>query len=152
MNAKKKGNAGENKFANWLQGHGFKAYKNGSSGGNHNKSDIHNSLDINFEVKTCKKINLKKCWYQTNRDASMAKSMPMLAVHFDGMPEEEWLMVMSSSDWIEMFKDSKKQEITGQPLKLQTNSNLISEQRELAYVLNTAKVAMAKAIKLLEGR
>ena len=62
MSSKKKGNAGENKFANWLQSRGIKAYKNSSSGGNEWKSDVHNSLGINFEVKTCKKINLKKCW------------------------------------------------------------------------------------------
>ena len=107
MNAKKKGNAGENKFANWLTSRGLKAYRNASSGANTFKSDIHNAYGINFEVKTCKKINLQECWKQTDRDSSLSRTMPMLAIHFDGMPDNSWLMVMHSEDWLEMFQKSQ---------------------------------------------
>lgn len=107
MNAKKKGNAGENKFANWMQSHGIKAYKNSSSGGNHWKSDIHNNLDLNIEVKTVKKINLLGAWKQSERDSTLARNSPMLAIHFDGMRDNEWLIVLHSEDWIEMLKKSR---------------------------------------------
>jgi len=104
MNAKKKGNAGENKFANWLQQNGIKAYRNSSSGANQWKSDIHNLLGINFEVKTVKKLNLLEAWKQSDGDSSLAKSIPMLAIHFDGMTENTWLMVLHSEDWIDLIK------------------------------------------------
>lgn len=148
IKSKKKGNVGENKFANWLQSQGVKAYKNSSSGGNMWKSDIHNSLDINFEVKTCKKINLMKCWQQTNRDASMSKSMPMLAIHFDHMPENSWLMVLHSEDWIEMIKSQSNS--PPQPQNGVTGRERLDNQRELAYALNQLKTASSKVIKLLD--
>jgi len=142
-NPKKKGNRGEHLFAAFLQQHGFKAYKNSSSGGNHNKSDIHNDLDMNLEVKTCKKINLLKCWKQTDRDSSLARSTPVLAVHFDGMREMEWLMVMHSEDWMDMVKKSK------------TDKRIIEipqeDSREKTYALNNLKVALSKVMKLYDN-
>jgi Holliday junction resolvase len=104
MNVKKKGNAGENAFANWLHSKGVKAWRNGSSGAGMYKGDINNSIDCTFEVKTVKKINLKEAWYQVNRDASIARNMPVLSIRFDGMPKDEWLMVTHSEDFIEMLK------------------------------------------------
>lgn len=104
MNAKKKGNAGENNFANWLHANGIKAWRNGSSGAGLHKGDINNGVDCTFEVKTVKKINLQDAWYQVNRDASISHNMPVLAIHFDGMKKDTWLMVTHSEDFIEMFK------------------------------------------------
>lgn len=104
MNAKKKGNHGENEFANWLHEKGVKAYRNSSSGAGMYKGDINNSVDCTFEIKTVKKINLKDAWYQVNRDASIAHNMPVLAIRFDGMPKREWLVVTHSEDFIEMLK------------------------------------------------
>ena len=104
MNVKKKGNKGENDFAHWLQSHGIKAWRNSSSGSGMYKGDINNSIDYTFEIKTVKKINLKEAWYQVNRDSSVARNTPCLAIHFDGMPKDTWLMVMNSEDWIELVK------------------------------------------------
>jgi Holliday junction resolvase len=104
VNVKKKGNAGENAFANWLHSHGVKAYRNGSSGAGLHKGDINNAVDCTFEVKTVKKINLKDAWYQVNRDASIAHNMPVLAIRFDGTPKDEWLITIHSEDFIEMLK------------------------------------------------
>lgn len=144
MNAKKKGNAGENKFANWLQSKGIKAYKNSSSGSNMWKSDVHNSLDINFEVKTCKKINLLKCWKQTDRDSSMSKATPMLAVHFDGMKDNEWLMILHSEDWIELLNTPPK------PQKSSTGQDMIENDRELSYALDQLRIAVQRINKILD--
>ena len=104
MNAKKKGNHGENEFANWLFGHGVKAFRNGSSGAGMYKGDVNNSIDCTFEVKTVKKINLLQAWQQVNRDSSVAHNMPVLAIRFDNMPKREWLIVSHSEDFIEMLK------------------------------------------------
>lgn len=145
INAKKKGNRGENEFALWLQSHGFKAYKNGSSGGNINKSDIHNNLDANLEVKTVKRINLQEAWAQSNRDASLARSTPYVCIHFDGMPKNEWLVVMHSEDWVNMLKKSR-----GMADKDETPDLLVQQDsREKRYALENLKSAITKAIKHL---
>ena len=69
---------------------------------------MHNALGINFEVKTVKKINLQKVWKQSERDAGMAHTIPMLAIHFDGMAENEWLMTLHSEDWADLFLRAKE--------------------------------------------
>jgi len=115
INAKKKGNAGENKFTNWLRDNGIKAWKDSQSGGgNREKSDVGNNVDANFEVKTVKAINLKKAWKQTEIAAEMTHNTPYLVIHFDGMPEDNWLMVMNNNDWLEMFKKSQGEKIIEQ--------------------------------------
>lgn len=107
INAKKKGNAGEHAFAHWLISHGFKAFRNSMSGGSVWKGDVANDLDITFEVKTVKKINLLKAYQQVSRDASIAHNTPVLAIRFDHMPKDNWLMVINSEDWIELMKNQK---------------------------------------------
>lgn len=106
MNAKKKGNAGEHSFAHWLVSKGFRAFRNSMSGGSIWKGDIANDLDMTIEVKTVKKINLIKCWNQVNSDSSKARNIPVLAVRFDNMPKDEWLIVMHSEDWSDMVVKS----------------------------------------------
>lgn len=112
INAKKKGNHGENEFSNYLQSHGFKAWRNSSSGAGINKGDINNQIEIdgigvNIEVKTVKKINLMKCWRQTNKDASVSHTSPVLAVRFDHMPPREWLITIHSDDFMALLKNQK---------------------------------------------
>ena len=68
------------------------------------KGDISNNLDLTIEIKTVKKINLMEAWRQVNRDASVADNSPLLAIRFDHMPPKEWLVVMHSSDWVELMK------------------------------------------------
>lgn len=104
INAKKKGNAGEHELAHWLVENEIKAFRNSMSGGSVWKGDIANGLDLTIEVKTVKKVNLLKCWKQVNRDASIAHNSPLLAIHFDGMPKKEWLMVLHSEDWLDLIK------------------------------------------------
>lgn len=104
MNAKKKGNRGENLFAEFLRTHGFKAYRDSASGASTHKSDIVNGLDYSMEVKTVKSLNLYKAWRQVSRDSSIAHNSPLLAVHYDGMPDRTWIICVSSEDWIELEK------------------------------------------------
>ena len=104
MNVKKKGNAGENAFANWLQSKGIKAYRNSASGATARKGDVHNNLDLTIEVKTVKRINLQQAWRQVERDAAFARNSPLLAIRFDKMPKDEWLIVLHSEDWTDMVR------------------------------------------------
>jgi Holliday junction resolvase len=108
MNPKKKGNHGENLFANWLKKEGIcNAYRNSSSGSNERKSDVHNDINCNFEVKTVKSLNLKKAFKQSQADCRMTHATPYVVVHFDGMPENDWLMVMTNHDWKELIMKSE---------------------------------------------
>lgn len=104
INVKKKGNKGEHEFAHFLMDKGFRAFRNSMSGGSVWKGDIANDLDICFEVKTVKKINLQEAWRQVNTDSGKSHAMPVLAIHFDNMPKGSWLVVMESSDWVEHLK------------------------------------------------
>src|SRR3990167_11392220 len=87
MNVKKKGNAGEHAFSRFLETHGLSAHRNTMSGGSIWKGDIANTFDATIEVKTVKKINLQEAWRQVEKDSAEARNMPMLAIHFDRMPE-----------------------------------------------------------------
>lgn len=109
LNAKKKGNAGEHEFAHWLLRNGVRAFRNSMSGGSVWKGDIANNLDMTIEVKTCKKINLLKCWKQVNRDSSLARNTPVLATHFDNMPKDTWLVTIHSEDFIDLVKKANPQ-------------------------------------------
>lgn len=109
INVKKKGNKGENALANYLYsklGHlGLKFWRDsGSGGGSREKGDINNNADLTIEVKTVKAINLKKAWQQVAIASSKHGNIPLLAIHFDGMGKDEWLMVLHSEDFCEFFE------------------------------------------------
>lgn len=105
VNVKKKGNRGENNFANWLRDNGVKAWKDGASGGgSREKGDIVNNIDCTIEVKTVKKLNLQQAWRQVEKASSIHHNEPVLAIHFDGMPKDQWLVVIHSEDWVEKIK------------------------------------------------
>lgn len=143
MNNKRKGNQGQSDFANFMQAHGFRCQSDGSrSGGGEWKGDIHNELGMSIEVKTCKKINLNECWKQTDRDAQTSRTMPVLAIHFDHMPQGSWLMVTHSEDWVESLKNNRGEQvqITG----------VSDSQRALKWALEQLKVAITKVLKLIE--
>lgn len=112
MNAKKKGNRGENVFSEWLRSKGVKAFRDSASGGSTHKGDIVNNIDFAFEVKTVKKLNVKEAWRQVDKDSSQSHSVPCLAIHFDGMGENEWLMVMHSEDWAEYILNYNPEKTT----------------------------------------
>lgn len=142
MNSKKKGNAWENRLAAWLHSHGIKAWKDGASGGgNREKGDIGNNLDMTIESKACKKPLLEKWWEQTCRAASKHRNSPVLFIHLDGMPDREWMVVMHSNDWVEMVKNAKQVP--------QIVEVAAEDSREKLWAMNNLKVAVQKAMKYL---
>lgn len=128
MNSKKKGNAGENKFANWLVKNGIKAWKDSASGGGTNeKGDVGNNLNLHVEVKTVKKIGLLEVWKKALLECQKTHNLPVLAIHFDGMPEEEWLITISSRHFLELLQgDTPMEEVYEDPNKKWAIKNMIS--------------------------
>ena len=134
--AKKKGNAGERRFAEWLTHNGIRAWRDaGSGGGNREKSDVGNNINANFEVKTVKKINLLKAWNQTESAAEKTHNTPYVVVHFDGMRDGEWLMVMDNYSWLELYKQAR------QP------KNIYEPSRQFKWKLETLKKIMNDILK-----
>lgn len=131
INSKKKGNRGENNWANFLTKNGIRAYRNSSSGSGIWKSDVNNSIGFNFEVKTVKKLNIQEAWKQTARDAERSHSTPSLVIHYDGMKEDEWLVVLHSNDFLDLL-------LNGKELDLQSPVN----ERSVKYKLDRAKYAI----------
>lgn len=143
VNAKKKGNMGENLFSAWLRDNNVcKAYRNSSSGSNTVKSDVTNDLGMNFEVKTVKKLNLMEAWKQSSRDAEMSHTIPTVVIHFDGMPKDTWLVVMNNWDWADLVK-GKNQLASKTSFKTEQVSNEYVK-KSLRLKLNELKVMIDK--------
>lgn len=142
MNSKKKGNVWENKLANWLHSHGIKAWKDGASGGgNREKGDVGNNVDLTIESKAAKTICLPEWWKQVAHSADMHHNRPVLFIHRDGMPDMEWLVVMTSGDWIDIFKRSLgEKEIV---------EVLAEDSREKKWAMENLKAAANRALKFL---
>lgn len=146
MNSKKKGNAGENNWANWLKDNQVcKAYRNSSSGANTAKSDVHNDMGINFEVKTVKAINLLKAYRQSARDAFMSHTKPYVVIHFDGMAKNDWLVAMNNWDWLELAKQA--QNAPERPIEAKSDNG----NRKLSWLIKSGVEILKKIIKELES-
>lgn len=135
-NSKKKGNKGENKFANWLIANGIKAWKDGASGGGNNeKADVGNNLNIHFEVKTVKKIGLMETWQKALHECGKTHNDPVLAIHFDGMPENKWLIVLDNDHFLDLLtKEGVKNDY---------------QDPKFGYALSNLKDAISRVTKLL---
>lgn len=105
VNSKKKGNHFENVWANWLIDNGIKAWKDGASGGgNREKGDVGNGLNLHMEIKAVQKINLQKVWKKALHECEKTHNNPLVAIHFNGMPEQDFLVVISNHDWLDLIK------------------------------------------------
>lgn len=136
-NAKKKGNQWENKLANWLRSHGFKATKDPSSGSHSERGDIVNEMNLTIESKSAKTVKLMEWWKQVDYAASQQRNEPCLFIHVDGMGDNEWLVVMHSEDWIEHMKKDQAVEQNYQDPKAK-------------YAFRNLKEAVRVALKYIE--
>lgn len=142
-NPKAKGGEGERRWAKWLREYNVdeSAGRNVSSGSGIYKSDIHNQLQINFEVKTCKRVSLKKVMEQSERDANMTHTVPYAVIHLDGMPDNTWYIVMSNWDWLDLWKKSQA------PKVVETTQN-----QRAKWLTRGAIKACKDLLKYLEGK
>lgn len=107
INSKKKGNHWENVWANWCRDNGIKAWKDGASGGGtREKGDVVNNLNLHMEVKAVKGINLQKVWKKALLECEKTHNNPLIAIHFDGMKDNDFLVVINNHDWIDMVQRS----------------------------------------------
>lgn len=103
VNSKKKGNLWENRLSAWFVKNGIKANQDSASGGgNREKGDIINNLDMTIESKAGKNISLMDWWGQVSRSAEKHHNKPVLFIHQDGMGAEDWLVVMNNEDWLDL--------------------------------------------------
>ena len=151
VNAKKKGNRGESVFSEFLRENGFKAFRDSASGASTHKSDIVNGMDYSMEIKTVKKIGLKEAWKQVSKDSSIAHNTPLLAIHFDGMPEKEWIVCLHSNDWIELEKLARQTQKSETKAINSTYTNSNSD-RELLWLLAQLKSLLGKTITKLNEK
>lgn len=141
VNSKKKGNAWENRLANWLRDNGVKAWKDGASGGgNREKGDIGNNMDMTIESKASKTVKLMEWWGQVKESADKHHNAPVLFIHKDGMGESEWLVVMHSDDWLDRIV---KQENQVEPVDRSINRNK-------KYVIERTIYQLKQLLKELE--
>lgn len=105
INSKKKGNFWENRFADFLNDNGFKAWRdNASGGGSREKTDVGNGLDYSFQVKGVKKLNLKEAWRQAEKDALQVHDTPAVVIHFDGFAQNQFLITIDGWTFMELLK------------------------------------------------
>lgn len=143
VNSKKKGNIWENKLANWLRDVvGIKAYKDGQSGGgSREKGDVGNNANMTIECKATKKIELPAWWRQVSKSASIHHNTPVLFIHQDGMPDQEWLVVIHSNDWAEL--------VTG-ATEVDTSYIDPSEERQNKYKVDNLIRSAKEVLRIYE--
>jgi len=141
VNSKKKGNLWENRWANWLKNNGItsNARRNRGSGGGLYKSDVHNDLGISFEVKAGKAISLQKAFTQSQRDAEKSRTTPYVVIHYDGMPEDTFYVVMTNWDWADLIKKAQEPKTTQYAFN-----------RQDKYTIQHAIKSLKDVLKLLE--
>jgi Holliday junction resolvase len=149
MNAKKKGNHWENKITNYLRDHGIKAWRdNQSGGGNREKGDVGNNLDMTIESKAAKNIKLMDWWKQVERSATIHHNQPVLFIHQDKMPDNEWIVCMHSEDWIDMVKKQSEHPVFGS--KLTSIEQEQSKSRNISFKLENARQAVKLLLKAID--
>lgn len=144
INVKRKGNNGELKFSEWLNSNGIKSSRDSASGGgNREKSDIQNGINAHFEVKTVKAINILKVWKKALIECEKTHNTPYICIHFDGMKDNKWLMVMDSDDWLDLILKEKEDKI--QPQFTQ------EDDRQKKWKIQSAITALKNLLKEYES-
>jgi hypothetical protein len=120
----------------------------GSGAGTREKADVHTSMLVlgiqaGIEAKNQRNISHKDSWNQTKKLEKLGCE-PILVYKDFGEPLEEAKATVYLDTLLELIKASQGQKVVTQ------TTNIIQDQRELAYALNNLKVALSKAIKLLE--
>ena len=106
-NSKKKGNFWENRLSDWLNNNGIKAWKDGASGGgDKEKSDIGNNLNLHLEMKAGKQVPKKIYdWFdKAVLESNKTHNIPYIIVHRDNRPVEEFLFILNGYDWLDLIK------------------------------------------------
>ena len=104
INSKQKGKRGELELVSKLREYGFNnAKRSVQYCGANGDADIVDALEgIHIECKRVERLNITDAMAQAVRDAK--DEIPTV---FHRKNNEEWLVTMRLSDWIEMYKEMK---------------------------------------------
>ncbi len=103
VNSKQKGKRNELEWVKLLKAAGFKDARRGQQfKGTEDSPDVicPELIDIHFEVKSGKAINIWKALEQAMEDKG-SEEMPIVAAHKDHKP---WVVCMLAEDWIKLVK------------------------------------------------
>lgn len=105
MNSKRKGCAGERKFAALCRDHGYtEAHRGQQFHGGYDTPDVAGLPGIHIEVKRVEKLNISDAMAQSVRD-SEGKAMPIVAHRRNRSP---WLITMRAEDWFRIYREYNK--------------------------------------------
>lgn len=135
-NPKAKGNKAERQFSELLRDYGLDdtAKRNYSSGSGIQKSDVHNKLNYNIEVKHVEKLNIWKAIEQSQKDAEQTHTKPLIAFKKN---RHDWWIVIPAWHWADLIRKS---------LEPKTQN----PDKELLYLLENLKNVTSKIIKKLK--
>ena len=102
INSKQKGCRGERELANKLKEYGFDCRRGQQYCGANGDADVLGLEGIHIECKRVERLNITDAMAQAVRDAK--DEIPTV---FHRKNNEEWLVTMRLSDWIEMYKEMK---------------------------------------------
>lgn len=133
INPKKKGASAEREVATLLRETGVDrtARRNISSGSDLNKSDIHNSLNYNIEVKRRERLNMFNAIEQVEGYSAMNHATP--SIFFKRNRMDEWWVAIPYREWGLLIKKGKE------PITPSNNKEL---QFALINLRNAAKRVM----------
>jgi len=143
INSKIIGNNAENDWATFLKNRGIDKLARRdkqSGGGNKEKSDIGNSLNINFEVKAGNQVpkKLEDFYAQSLNAACKTHTIPYVILKRRFKRQDEFLVVMNGFDWADLYKRARE------PKKVD------SADREIGWALKGVIMACKKLLKLVD--
>ena len=101
INSKQKGKKGELELSNKLKEHGFDTRRNQQYCGANGDADLVGLPGIYIECKRVEKLNISDAMSQAIHDSKEAR----IPTVFHRKNNEEWLVTMRLTDWIELYKD-----------------------------------------------
>lgn len=112
-NSRAKGARGERELSNVLKEHGFKTRRGQQYCGANGDADVVGLPGIHIECKRVEKLNIYKALEQAQNDKNEDET-PVVMHRKD---REKWLITMTLDDWVEMYKESKAEELLMDDLK-----------------------------------
>lgn len=135
-NSKKKGNDAEKQFSQLLRDQGVDntASRNYSSGNNTQKSDVHNKINYNIEVKHVERLNIYKAIEQSIKDSQKTHATPLVAFRKNRM---DWWVAIPAWKWCDLERRSHE-------------PKLKAPDKDLLWKLKSLKELCNQIIKLIK--
>ncbi len=142
-NSKIIGNDAEDDWADFLKSTGIDKLARRdkrSGGGNKEKSDVGNGLNINFEVKAGKQVPVKIYDFmdQSENAATKTHTVPYLILKRNINREEQFFVVMNGYDWSDLYKAAR------------APKTVSSNDRAIGWALKQVITGCQRLLKLID--